>query len=170
MDELSHSPDVIPFECILTKFVHTRIIRDRSCVFDRCERSRGECYEISTYYSHTADHWYVSIIRPWNRSMGLNRKNSWHCFIFFYFGTEHRTPFGDNVVTSSGPKGFFLNFNIGIVHEILPGWQNFKSPVEIYHGHLKFCRIGRILKVLGYRAVGRILYISKEMRSKQDDF
>ena len=88
--------------------------------------------------------------RPWNQSMGLNRKNSWHCFIFFYFGTEHRTPFGDNVVTTSGPKGFFLNFNIGIVPEILPGWQNFKSPVEMYHGHWKFCRIGRILKVLGY--------------------
>ena len=103
--------------------------------------------------------------RPWNQSMGLNQKNSWHCFIFFYFGTEHRTPFGDNVVTTSGPKGFFLNFNIGIVHEILPGWQNFKSPVEIYHGHLKFCHIGRILKVLGYSMVQYHIRMSNKGRS-----
>ena len=149
MDELSHSPDVIHsvnVVCILTKFVHPRIIRNQSCVFDRCNRlitivwfwrsclvdsmemivlletivsmitsahddtstlracvtlvtirswwsncfaivsvhllsfalkehvvmklpggrgavrawARGECDEISTYYSHTVDHWYVS--------------------------------------------------------------------------------------------------------------
>jgi hypothetical protein len=46
--------------------------------------------------------------------------------------------------------GFLLNFHVGIVQEFCQGWQNFNALVETYHGYVKFCRIGRILKVLGY--------------------
>ncbi len=46
--------------------------------------------------------------------------------------------------------GFLLNFYVGIVQEFCQRWQNFKALVEMYYGYVKFCRIGRISKVLGY--------------------
>ncbi len=79
--------------------------------------------------------------------MGLNEN---HCCYFLKFGTEPRPPFQDNAVTTSGPMGFLLNFHVGIVQEFCRGWQNFKALVEMYHGYVQFCHIGRILKVLGY--------------------
>ena len=67
--------------------------------------------------------------------------------------TQIFTPGGekDNVVTTSRPMGFLLNFHIGIVQEFCRGRQNFKASVEMYHDYVKFCRIGRILNLLGYR-------------------
>jgi hypothetical protein len=46
--------------------------------------------------------------------------------------------------------GLLLYFRVGIVQEFCRGWQNFKALVEMYHGYVKFCHIGRILKILGY--------------------
>ena len=139
------SNEILTLDAITSNFVPTNLsdicpfAMDCSWFDDRSPLRRNDFFGIVSVETRS-DRFTIT---------GLNKN---HCLYFFFFGTERRTPFGDSVVTTSGPKGFFLNFHIGIVHEILPGWQNFKSPVEIYHGHLKFCRISRILKVLGYRA------------------
>jgi hypothetical protein len=88
--------------------------------------------------------------------MGLNENHCWHCF---NLAQSLELLLEINVVTTSGLNGFLLYFDIGIVQRILPGWHNFKSPVEIYHSHVKFCRIGRISKVLGY--VINFIFFSK---------